>query len=256
MKDKKIVLLAGKGVSTNIVYQALQARFGVNMVIIEKGSSKKKLLKNRMKRLGLWKVFGQIIFQVLVVKILDHFSKKRKQEIIDQYQLNTSQIPGGKITLVESVNDFETIDLLKKINPDLVIVNGTRIISSKVLTEVNCQFINTHVGITPKYRGVHGGYWALYNQDQKNFGVTIHFVDSGVDTGKIIEQAKTAPAHNDNFSTYTLLQLAIGIPVLISGIESYFSDQIKTKFSDGESKLWFHPTVWQYTKARATRGIK
>src|SRR5438093_9923670 len=46
-----------------------------------------------------------------------------------------------------------------------VVVNGTRIISEAVLTASDAVFINMHAGITPKYRGVHGGYWALYNGD-------------------------------------------------------------------------------------------
>jgi folate-dependent phosphoribosylglycinamide formyltransferase PurN len=66
---------------------------------------------------------------------------------------------------------------LKAINPDLVIVNGTRIISKKVLSSINSKFVNIHVGITPKYRGVHGTYWALVNNDVENSGVTVHFVD-------------------------------------------------------------------------------
>jgi folate-dependent phosphoribosylglycinamide formyltransferase PurN len=72
---------------------------------------------------------------------------------------------------------------LKAINPDLVIVNGTRIISKKVLSSINSKFVNIHVGITPKYRGVHGTYWALVNNDVENSGVTVHFVDEGIDTG-------------------------------------------------------------------------
>jgi folate-dependent phosphoribosylglycinamide formyltransferase PurN len=37
---------------------------------------------------------------------------------------------------------------MKAINPDLVIVNGTRIISKKVLSSINSKFVNIHVGIT------------------------------------------------------------------------------------------------------------
>ena len=40
-----------------------------------------------------------------------------------------------------------------------------------------------HAGITPQYRGVHGGYWAVVNNDPEHCGVTIHFVDKGIDTG-------------------------------------------------------------------------
>ena len=50
-----------------------------------------------------------------------------------------------------------------------MILNGTRIVSKKVISSIGCLFINTHCGITPKYRGVHGGYWAIYNNDLNNY---------------------------------------------------------------------------------------
>jgi methionyl-tRNA formyltransferase len=41
-------------------------------------------------------------------------------------------------------------------------------------SSINSKFVNIHVGITPKYRGVHGTYWALVNNDVENSGVTVH----------------------------------------------------------------------------------
>ena len=35
-----------------------------------------------------------------------------------------------------------------------------------MLQSVEAIFVNTHVGITPKYRGVHGGYWSLVKNDK------------------------------------------------------------------------------------------
>jgi methionyl-tRNA formyltransferase len=43
-----------------------------------------------------------------------------------------------------------------------------------------------HAGITPRYRGTHGGYWVLLNNDPGHCGVTIHLVDPGIDTGSIV----------------------------------------------------------------------
>lgn len=51
-----------------------------------------------------------------------------------------------------------------------MIVNGTSIISSKVLNAIGAIFINTDVGITPEYRRVHRGFWALRNGHKDNFG--------------------------------------------------------------------------------------
>ena len=257
MKNKKIVLLAGKGESTNIVFNSINQRFGIYSAIIEEKEDTKIFLKRRVRKLGIITVFGQIIFQILIVKPLDIFSKKRKKEIINENLLDLSEIPNEKINAVVSVNSETTRAILKKINPDIVIVNGTRIISKKVLVSVNCKFINTHAGITPKYRGVHGTYWALVNNDIKNSGVTVHFVDSGIDTGIIINQATVIPKKEDNFSTYPLLQLSEGLKILNEAIQDLMDNSLVTqKEKLTESILWYHPTIWNYLFYRITKGVK
>jgi folate-dependent phosphoribosylglycinamide formyltransferase PurN len=257
MKNKKIVLLAGKGESTNIVFNSINKEFGIISTIVEEKENTKTFLKRRIKRLGFFIVFGQILFQIMVAKPLNILSKKRKQEIIDENLLDLSKIPDEKINAVTSVNSSATIALLKDLNPDLVIVNGTRIISKKVLTAINCKFINTHAGITPKYRGVHGTYWALVNEDLKNSGVTVHFVDEGIDTGNIISQHSVIPTKRDNFSTYPWLQLSAGLIILNKAIKDFMEDNLTTQTEKKmESILWYHPTIWKYLYYRIIKGVK
>ena len=95
-----------------------------------------------------------------------------------------------------------------------MLVNGTRIISKKTLESVPATFINIHTGITPAFRGVHGGYWAMATGKKNLFGTTVHYVDTGVDTGGIIEQVFIEPPKQDNFYTYPYLQYASVLPVL------------------------------------------
>lgn len=80
---------------------------------------------------------------------------------------------------MDSVISRIAVDLLQKLNPKEVVINGTRIISGNVLSCVPVYFINIHAGITPLFRGVHGGYRALYERDVGNCGVTVHLIDQG-----------------------------------------------------------------------------
>jgi methionyl-tRNA formyltransferase len=256
MEKIKIVLLAAQGTSTNIVYNSLASQYNVDAVIIEERENMKRFLKRRVKRLGIFTVFGQVAFQIIITKILTYFSDSRIKKILSENELDTNEINKEKIINVKSVNDNNTLTLLQKLKPDLIIVNGTRIISSKILNGVSCKFINTHVGITPKYRGVHGTYWALVNNDVENSGVTVHFLDAGIDTGNIISQAIVTPSQKDNFSTYPYLQLAEGIRLLQKAVEDYSNKNIKEQISDGESNLYYHPTIFQYLYYRVFRKIK
>ncbi len=256
MSDKKIVLLAAAHVTTDIVYNCLNKEFGIHTVILEQTENKKVFIKRRIKRLGLAKVIGQIGFQVLISKPLTIFSKKRVKDIIRENQLDITPVDPAKIVNVPSINSPQAIALLKELQPDLIIVNGTRIISKKVLAAVNCKFINTHAGITPKYRGVHGTYWALASNDAANSGVTVHFVDEGIDTGSIISQDFVTPTAKDNFSTYPMLQIAKGVVLLKQAVKDHFAGSIVLKQNQMESKLWYHPTFFEYIINRFKHKVK
>lgn len=256
MNNKKIILLAGKGVSTNIIFNALNNDFGIHLVILEEKESQKIFLKRRIKKLGFWTVFGQLLFLIFISKPLTVFSRKRINIIAKENFLDDTEIPKNKIRNVFSVNASETINLLKNIDPDLIIVSGTRIISKKVIDAVSCRFINLHAGITPKYRGVHGTYWALANKDSENSGVTVHFVDEGIDTGNIIYQSRVLVTNDDNYATYPMLQLADGIKILKQTINDFCCDSIVVKQTSGKSNLYYHPTVWQYLKHKFFDQVK
>lgn len=254
--DKRIVLLACPGDSTHIVFHLLQKEFGQVTVIMEERESLRIYLKRRIKRLGIFKVFSQLLFQFLIAKPLSLISGKRIREIIRSAQMDTAEIPEHLVTRVSSVNTDEAIAALQQSRPDLIVVNGTRIIARRVLDAVNCRFINMHAGITPKYRGVHGAYWAMVNRDPEHCGVTIHFVDKGIDTGNIILQEKVIITRRDNFVTYPYLQLATGLGLMKQAVDRFFSGTIQVQPGTRESFLWYHPGFGQYLYNRIFKGVR
>lgn len=244
----KIVMLAGDGSSSDIVYNSLDREFGVDFVIMEHGVGRKTFLKRRIKKLGIFKVIGQILFTVFVSNRLRKTSQSRVDEILQENGLSDdkSYRDSEKFQFVKTVNDAETADLLKQLNPDVIIVNGTGIIKKHILDICNVPVINMHVGITPKYRGVHGGYWALVNQDKEHCGVTVHLVDEGIDTGSILYQALIHPTAHDNFATYPYLQTAEGIKLEIQALHDLQNGGLNPHSNDLPSHLWTHPTLFEY----------
>lgn len=257
MSYKKIVLLAGKGQSTNIVFNALKNEFNIAAVILEEKESAWLFIKRRAKKLGWFMAIGQVLFQLFIVRLLTIFASQRKATILAANQLDISPISENISQQVSSVNSAECTQLLQNIAPDVVVVNGTRIISKKVLQSVSAKFINMHAGITPAYRGVHGGYWALVNNDTVNCGVTVHLVDAGVDTGNVLYQEKIQPTSKDNFTTYPLLQLAAGLPRLKDAVNDALNNELKPiTVKSTNSRQWYHPTIWQYVWHWLTKGLK
>jgi len=253
---KKIVMLVGQGVSSNYVYNGLKADFEILKVIMEAPVPRQQFLKRRIKNLGWWTVFGQLLFQAGYVPFLTQFSKTKIKKILAETGLSDQPIPEDKVLAVPSINAPASLALLQQLQPDILIVQGTRIISKKILNSVTGDFINTHAGITPKYRGVHGGYWAMANKDSKHCGVTVHLVDPGIDTGGILYQDTINVSPQDNFTTYTYKQSALGIQLMKKAIAAALKNKLTTFKGPKESKLYYHPTLWQYLYLRIFKGVK
>jgi folate-dependent phosphoribosylglycinamide formyltransferase PurN len=254
-----IVLLAGDGAATRIVYNALRARFGADVrleVIIEEPVSRVQLLRRRAARLGVLAVLGQILFMALAQPLLRALGRGRIEAIKSEHGLDDSPLPEA-VHRVASANAPESQQLVRSIEPTVVVVNGTRILSRETIDCVNAPFVNMHVGITPAYRGVHGGYWALAEGRPDMVGTTIHYLDDGIDTGGIIEQRFFERQRGDTFASLPYQHLACGVPALLRAIDALLRSErptIRAHRPGIDSRLHYHPTLWGYLAAALRKG--
>lgn len=258
MKSKNIIILGRQSISTLILYNTLSLIHDVKYVILENEESKWVFIKRRIKKLGLIRVFDQVLFISFYSKFLKISSKKRISEIIKMNNVLTDPIPESKIIKVESINSQKVIEILKSSCQDYVILSGTRILSKHLIHSVKSHILNIHAGITPYYRGVHGAYWAYVNKESHLAGVTLHRVDHGVDTGNIIDQESITISKKDNFVTYPYLQLFLGLNMLLNFLQTDNSQFcINKKLKSGKvSKQWYHPGLFQYFYNLITLGVR
>lgn len=82
---------------------------------------------------------------------------------------------------------------------DWVVSYGYRhILESKILSRLKNPAINLHISYLPFNRGAHPNYWSI--KERTPSGVSIHFLDNGIDTGPILVQEKC------NFKTTDTLE--------------------------------------------------
>jgi folate-dependent phosphoribosylglycinamide formyltransferase PurN len=258
MTSKNIVLLGRRDRPTAILYNSLCAEgLAPVAVIVEDAESRWNFLRRRIRREGFMKVIGQVAFRATVVPWLKITSRKRVKSLMTEAGLEDAAIPKKALRHVASVNSGECVAALNESKPAVVVVSGTRIISNRVLGAIPATFINMHTGITPKYRGSHGGYWALVQGDREACGVTVHAIDAGIDTGPILAQSTVRLNGKDNFVTYSLVQQAAGLPLLRQAIRDVQKGEAKRlKPASGDSKLWTHPTLIEYIRNRIKLGVK
>lgn len=84
---------------------------------------------------------------------------------------------------------------------DYIICAGyMRIIGPTLLNNYKQRIINIHPSLLPKYRGVDALGQALANHDTR-LGITVHFVDEGIDTGSIIKQLEFVVGKDESRET-------------------------------------------------------
>ena len=83
------------------------------------------------------------------------------------------------------------------LRPDVVLVFGTGLLREPLLSTFAGRIINLHLGLSPYYRGAGTNFWPLVNREPEYVGATIHYLDSGIDTGAILAHARPAIAAGD-----------------------------------------------------------
>ena len=106
----------------------------------------------------------------------------------------------------KNINSKEFIDKIRKFNCELFVsMSFNQIFKDDMINMPKFNIINCHAGKLPFYRGRNILNWVLIN-DEKEFGITVHYVDEGFDTGDIILQKTYKITDNDNYGT--LLEIA------------------------------------------------
>ena len=85
---------------------------------------------------------------------------------------------------------------------DLILTCRFELLPETVFNQPRFGCFNIHPSLLPKYRGVHPISWALIN-DEKEFGVSLHGIDSGIDTGPVYFQQSIAIRDTDDIWTLT-----------------------------------------------------
>ncbi len=87
---------------------------------------------------------------------------------------------------VPHINHPDVPKLARELQPDLVCVFGTSLIRGELLDAGRLGIVNLHGGLSPEYRGADCTFWALYNDEPDKVGCTLHYIDAGIDTGRLI----------------------------------------------------------------------
>jgi folate-dependent phosphoribosylglycinamide formyltransferase PurN len=117
-----------------------------------------------------------------------------------------------------SINDQYYVDLIQEAKPEIIVVMGTCMIGRKIISSAP-HVLNIHTGLSPYYRGGNTNLWPIIENDYGFFGVTIHEMSLGIDSGDIIYTAQPEVYPNDTFGRINCRCIKIGTNLMVRAIQ-------------------------------------
>ena len=162
-------------------------KINISIFISGTGSNLKNLIIHSFKKNSKFKI-ALIISNNPKAKGLNYAKKfKIEKKIINYSNIKNAE----KKILIE----------LKKNKVNLICLAGfMKILSKNFIKNFKGKIINIHPSLLPKYKGLNTHQRAMNNRE-KYSGCTVHYVNSKLDSGKIILQKKVRILKNDTFKS-------------------------------------------------------
>lgn len=185
------------------------------------------------KAIKTYNVFGFKFFTYYSMKYLK--SKFLSKNNIFMF-LKFNKIP--VITLVEPINNINSVNKIKSFQPDLLVsILGNQIFKSPILNLAPKGCINLHTALLPKYRGLMPTFWVMKNNEKKT-GVSVFFVDKGIDSGPIIVQTEVEIGDRTQQELITHTK-KIGMEAIAKSIDLIQKDKVQLIENNSSKKTYF-----------------
>lgn len=139
-------------------------------------------------------------------------------------------------------NADEYVDLLKKLNPECIVVAAYgKILPKEVLEIPEYGCVNVHGSLLPKYRGAGPIQWSVLN-DEKETGITTMLMGEGLDTGDMLLQKATEIGENETAAELFDRLAVMGGELLVETLEKLEKGEI-TPVPQDESKATYAPML-------------
>ncbi|NNM15488.1 MAG: hypothetical protein HKO56_02430 [Bacteroidia bacterium] len=171
----KLLLWIGNEPSQKALANKLAEEFDIIGIVTESRISKRKIT--------LRKLYYYIYEKIFLSEINNAWF-----EMKNYFDQKYSAYPTAKRLDVENINAEEAYNFSKDLNPDLIIVSGTRLIKSTMLSiQSQKGILNLHTGVSPFIKGgPNCTNWCIATKQFHLVGNTIMWIDEGIDSGNIV----------------------------------------------------------------------
>jgi methionyl-tRNA formyltransferase len=160
------------------------------------------------------------------------------------------QLPDGVPTVrVANINAPEAVAFVGRASPDIVCINGTNLLREPMLSlapRARHGFVNLHTGLAPYSRGGNCDLFMLLEGRPELVGITVHYIDKGIDSGDIIITARPDLAPDDTCETIEAKSFRLGIDMMLLAVRQIAERRAERVRQWEEGKLFLKRTGYVY----------
>ncbi len=237
---EKIVFACRPGAGSALIAYHLSKAELLDAIIIEAGGKAKTRKLRKIKNNAKWWKWPIVLVDLGCLLIYQKVQAIKIRNFVC-HEIGTIEFPEIVPQYnVDDINDSDCLERLKKMQPCTLIVFGSSILKEQTIETVEGTIYNIHGGIVPKYRNVHSELWAYINRDFTNIGVTIMYLDSGIDTGDIALQQRITVGECCSIFDVKIKNLQLSYQLIIDVLMN--KNAVKTRIQQDKTKQKIYPT--------------
>ena len=150
-----------------------------------------------------------------------------------QFQIEKYKIPFVEVPIH---NDEHCIEHIEKVNPDLIVFGGTRIIRGKILEygENKSGVLNSHPGLLPECRGSASPAWSVH--EGIKIGSSCHFCSSDIDAGDLVGKREIDVRRGDDYYDLCYKTSVVASNLMVEAVIAFSKNELDNlRMPQGES---------------------
>jgi methionyl-tRNA formyltransferase len=245
----RVVLFAADGRYQRNLAFLLAQRFDLAGIVWQRAETPKGPLISRLQRY----VNPRALAQYVAARLANARDAADARPLLDSlfgteqaWDAIHHEIPSLTVT---NINDPRAVDFVRNIAPKVVCVNGTNLLREPMLAlapSIHHGFINLHTGLSPYSRGGNCDLFMLLEGHPEWVGITIHHIDSGIDSGDIIITARPGLAAGDNYEMIEAKSFRLGNDMMVVALKQLAEARAQRVRQWTDGKLFLRRTGYVY----------
>lgn len=223
--SRKLVAMVCEGIYQRHFVSSLCASFDVVGIVVYKPVAPKSGFVQRLQRLLGFRSAMRFLRSRLALREESKYSAPLMAKLFQKDSQSITYPLDVPLLEVSNINDVAVATFLQRHQPDVVCINGTNLLREDLLRLaplIPYGFVNLHTGLSPYARGGNCDLFMLLEGRPEFVGITIHHIDSGIDSGDIILTARPDLLPGDNYAMIEAKSFHLGNRMMVVAVSQLF----------------------------------